>query len=240
MMTAPHQPYAFDGPYAGCYANRAMCMDERHVYTIFDVLMCWPFVSTLELGCFDGASSSAFIESANRWHQIRSVHLCDVSPSASLRSVVSACKDASSVVIQRCASWDLLASPIDFDFVLVDANHDLASVTRELEHILRRQPLCVMAHDTNATRMGYPHAEGAQHLADTLRRHPSYRGRCIEDAVVRDGEETHRGLFLATTSDELFERAREVFRARCPIITPPCAAVDGSSPGAILAAASPA
>lgn len=206
-------PYTFTGPYANCYRNRSMCMDERHVYTIFDVLTGWPFENVLELGCYDGASSTAFIE-ARLAGMSGTITLCDAHISDSLKSVVS---KSSRFVNTMCnLSWNVLATAAPFDFILVDANHDLESVSKELDQILRRVPLCVMAHDTNATRMGYPAAEGAQHLADTLRKHPAYRGKCIEDAVRRSGEETHRGLFFATTDQELYEKARAIFAARCP------------------------
>lgn len=218
-MQAAHAPYSFDQPaYRGCYANRAMCMDERHVYTVFDVLMCWPFENVLELGSFDGASATAFIEAINLGGLFQFT-ACEIMPTKSLRAVIDGVHSAARHRVRTVVdpSTVVLDRVEDFDFILVDANHDLESVSKELEHIVRRQPLCVMAHDTNATRMGYPKAEGAQHLADTLRKHPAYQGRCIEDSVRRQGEETHRGLFFATTDAELYKKARAIFNARCPI-----------------------
>lgn len=216
-MEAAHAPYSFDQPaYSGCYANRAMCMDERHVYTVFDVLMAWPFNSALELGSWEGASSTAFIEAFNR-ESIAGVVFCEVRPTKSLHAVVAEGNLPSNCRIVSAPSWEVLSLDVPFDFILVDANHDLESVSKELAHIIRREPLCVMAHDTNATRMGYPKAEGAQHLADTLRKHPAYRGKCIEDSTRRRGEETHRGLFFATTSQELYEKARDIFGSRCAV-----------------------
>lgn len=204
-------------------------MDERHVYTVFDVLCCWPFMAALELGSYDGASSTAFVEAMNQ-DLLFNVTFCDVHITPNLERVA----DGTHLVCNfSCLpSWTLLEGDTPYDFILVDANHDLDSVSKELTHILRRQPLCVMAHDTNATRMGYPKAEGAQHLADTLRQHPAYQGKCIEDAVVRDGEETHRGLFFATTNQDLYDKARAIFNNRCPVIDAPEATDSPATAGA--------
>lgn len=219
MMESAHAPFDFSGPYANVYRNRAMCIDERHVHTIFDVLMAGRFKSACELGSFDGASTVAFVEAHNRGNLERFI-ACDVMLSQSLSSVL-ANRNSPRVSYTNTKSWELLAregDAFEYDCIFVDANHDLESVTKELDQILKRLPRCIMAHDTNATRMGYPAAEGAAHLADTIRKHPAYRGKCLEDAVVRDGEETHRGLFFATTDQELYGHARAIFAHRCPIL----------------------
>ena len=73
----------------------------------------------------------------------------------------------------------------------------------------RRRPLCVMAHDTNATRAGYAKCEGAELLAHTFSEDVDYF--CIDDCAKRPGERTDRGLFLATTDERLYEAATAVF-----------------------------
>lgn len=177
--------------------------------------MAWEFEHALELGGYDGASTTAFVESLRQGHLPR-LTVSEVRVGQSLCSVLDRAGAFASLL--TIPSWELLAMDGAYDFILVDANHDMESVSKELEHILRRQPLCVMAHDTNATDMGYPRAEGARHLRETLRKHPAYQGKCIEDAVRREGEETHRGLFLATTNPDLFKRAREAFAKWCPVL----------------------
>jgi predicted O-methyltransferase YrrM len=201
--------YTFDGPYAACYSIRYMAMDERHVAMLHGVLSGWPFKNALELGSFRGASSTAFVEAINNGSPMVAT-FCDAEPTESLWSVVRNCSQPGRVRVTADLSWHVLESPETFDFVLVDANHDLESVTLELERLLIRKPLCVMAHDTNATRMGYPKAEGAHHLKRTFQQHDDYY--CIEDAARREGEQTERGLFLATTDPALFRMAVEVFR----------------------------
>lgn len=201
-------PYAFTGPYAHCYINPGMAMDPRHVYIIHEILRAWTFRNVLELGSFCGASSTAFIEAINRGSGFVAT-FCDFDLRESLHDVLSNCESPERCRFIQGASWDVLALDEIFDLVLVDANHDVESVSRELRVLVPRHPLCVMAHDTNATATGYPAAEGARLLKETFQSMPEYR--CIEDAKHREGEETHRGLFFATTDEGLFRVAQKAF-----------------------------
>lgn len=207
----PLTPFFFDGPYGGCYAVPAMAMDRRHVYLIHDILKRWPFKNTLELGSWMGASSTAFVSAINAGSPMVAT-FCDVSPTDSLWDVVGNCRYPERVRVTADKSWEVLESSEDFDLVLVDANHDRASVQAELDRLVIRRPLCIIAHDTSATASGYPHAEGAKMLADELR--TTWRNRweyqTFEDNARREGEETHRGLTIATNDPAL---ARIVRRA---------------------------
>jgi hypothetical protein len=110
-------------------------------------------------------------------------------------------------------STGVLGSLEDFDFIFVDGNHDIKSVAPEVEHLMRRRPLCVMAHDTNNTKMGRQLSEGALHLKETFMAQPDYL--CIEDCTSRFSEETDRGLFFATTNATLCGVARDVYAKWC-------------------------
>ena len=196
-------PFEFDGPYAGCYVDRVLAMDKRHVYMLFEILCCWPFASVLEIGCCNGASSVAFIEAQN----LLGMHVtfCDPYRSQSFKRVLQ-CSIHGSMLITTAKSTEVLAGDETYDMIFIDANHDLESVKPELDLLVKRQPLCVVAHDTNATEAGIDHCEGAQLLRDTFRGMPGYFS--YEDCVKRPHELTHRGLFVATRSAELFARAR--------------------------------
>lgn len=217
-MTTPAPPYTFDGPYAGCYANRAMCVDERHVYLMYEILKSWAFDSALEIGSYNGASSTAFVE-AIRQNKLWRALFCDRFITPSLMNVLengAAHPDSvySPVTTQQQDSVFVLSAPEPFDFIFVDGNHDMASVAPEVEQLVRRRPLCVMAHDTNAMDAGYPKAEGAKYLKETFQKLSGYQ--CIEDAEKRDGEEAHRGMFLATSDPRLFRIASTLFDKWCP------------------------
>ncbi len=201
-------PYTFTEAYAGCYQVPSMAMDARHVFILHGILSAWPFWNALELGSFCGASSTAFIEAINGGSKMNAT-FCDTQVTKSLIDVVENSDDMERVRITPEPSCQVLDSAEVFDFVLVDANHDVASVAPEIERLLIRRPLCVMAHDTNATAAGYVKAEGALMLKRTFEMADDYL--TIEDAVNRPGEETSRGLFFATTSPDLHRIAAEIF-----------------------------
>jgi hypothetical protein len=204
-------PYVFHMAYARCFAVPETAMDKRHVFMLYDVLRSFPFEQALEIGCFNGASSSAFVQAINEGAPFRAT-FCDVAVTHSLMAVVGNCRNPDQVRITSQPSWMVLDTNEPFDFVLVDAAHDTESVSLEIKHLLRRKPLCVMAHDTSATEHGYSKCEGAELLKKTFTAHPEYH--VVEDAIKRPGERTERGLFLATTSKRLRLLASDLFRQR--------------------------
>lgn len=212
VWPGPLTPYTFEGPYSQCYAVPAMAMDRRHVYLIHDILKAWPFRNVLELGSWMGASSTAFVEAINAGADMVAT-FCDVSPTDSLWDVVGNCRVPERVRVTADKSWEVLESAEEYDLVLVDANHDIESVRPELERLAVRRPTCILAHDTSATRNGYPKAEGAAMLAHELKTTWGYRWgyRCIEDSENRPGEETHRGLLFATNEPGLHRLAMRAF-----------------------------
>jgi hypothetical protein len=197
------EPYSFTGPYSRCFDVPEVAMDRRHIFILHDILCSWPFENALEIGSFNGASSTAFVEAINKGEglgQSGTATFCDVSVTHSLMSVVRNCNRPDRVRVTPQPSWAVLDSNEPFDFIFVDAAHDIESVSLELKHLLRRKPLCVMAHDTNATDAGYPLCEGARMLKDTF---ASLGWMFYEDCKKRDGERTERGLFFATDNPDL-------------------------------------
>ncbi len=205
--TLTRPPFEFAGPYAGCYAEPIGTTDKRHVYMMHGILSAWPFRHALEIGSYNGATATAFVEAIGK--SLSLATFCDLYPSKSLRDVVAACRDQNRVNILAQRSVQVLENSVAYDFIFVDACHDIASVTPEVQRLMWRRPLCVMAHDTNATAAGYPACEGAEMLKRTFESQPDYL--CIEDNRQREGERTERGLFLATKDEDLFRIAREVF-----------------------------
>jgi hypothetical protein len=206
------EPYAFGGPYSGCFINPAHAMDRRHIFILHEILKVWPFHSALEIGSFAGASSTAFVEAINSGQGLGIggiATFCDVSVSDSLVDVARNCKDHLRVRITPQPSWAVLDSKLDFDFIFVDGAHDIDTVTIEVAKLKRRRPLCIMAHDTNATAAGYSQCEGAAMLRDVYR---DSEYHCIEDAIDRPNELTKRGLFFATLDKELHMLAWNIFR----------------------------
>lgn len=209
-------PYEFTGNYAFCYRNPRNCMDKRHVYTLFDILCSVPFKSALEVGCADGASSTAFVEAMKRTDDLRCTFV-DPRITQSLIDVVDSQRDSTRALIVQGTSYDVLRSPETyggpFDFVCLDGNHDYESVAAEIALVNRTNLLGIAGHDTSATVAGYPKAEGAELLKRTVMF--DWGWYCIEDNQKREGEETQRGLFFGTPSREVYKRAVAAFRRHC-------------------------
>lgn len=203
-------PYEFTGAYANCYADRQNCMDERHVYMLHDLLLAGGFKNALEIGCYHGASTTAFLEASHKNPNLK-VSLCDMVIGREVMPVISH-RESERVNVFQGISVDLLKKCKDFDFVLVDGSHDIVSVAAELPYLLWDKPRCIVAHDTSATDHGYDCAEGAKLLRYALSIHPEYGQFTYEDDYRRPGEETHRGLFMATTDARFFGRATEIFQ----------------------------
>jgi predicted O-methyltransferase YrrM len=209
--TTTADPYEFYLAYARCFACPQTAMDKRHIFMLYDVLRSHPFEQALEIGCFNGASSTAFVEAINKGASFRAT-FCDVSPTHSLSAVINNCRKPDQVRFTQQPSWMVLDTNEPFDFIFVDAAHDLDSVSLEIKHLVRRRPLCVVAHDTNATAAGYSKCEGAQLLKETFKANTDYY--YYEDSAHREGERTERGLFLATTDYPLYRKAIAAFDSR--------------------------
>ncbi len=209
VANLPVAPYFFTNAYAGCYPDDVIPMDQRHVFILYDILRAWPFQSALELGSYCGASSTAFVEAINRGSPMQAT-FCDTQVTDSLMAVLQNCTYQERIGCATIPSWEVLKKEYDFDFVLVDACHDLISVGWEIEQLQRRRPLCIMGHDTSATMNGYEKCEGAQKLRGIFGGCEGYWS--LEDNAKREGEKTERGLFFATTNRELFGLAEEVFK----------------------------
>ncbi len=193
-------------------------LDRRHLFWLFDILAAGQFQHALEIGCLNGASSTAFVEALNR-DLLQRATFCDIDLRESLGSVLTQARQADRVQTYQGKSIDLLRDSTEtFDFVFVDGDHSLENVRQETELLIQRQTLCVMAHDTNVQSFGDPDYEGPQYLKWGFQTTAPYY--CLEDNAPRPGEDTGRGLFFATTSLALFEAARASLRTWGQISVP--------------------
>jgi len=181
-------------------------IDQRHLFWMYDILLAGHFQHALEIGCLNGASSTAFVEAINAG-RLQKATFCDIELRPSVKSVLAPCRFSDRVKTFEGRSVDLLKQSDPFDFVFVDGDHRLASMPEELDLLLKRKPMCVMAHDTNALAVGYRECDGPPLLKWAFQTTAPYL--CLEDNAPRPGEDTYRGLFFATTSPDLFEAARE-------------------------------
>lgn len=199
------EPYDL-AQYPGIWEFPPASIDRRHLFWMYDVLMAGGFQHALEIGCLYGASSTAFVEAINLG-RLQNATFCDLDIQPSLQSTLATCRVPHRSRVRECRSVDVLSEPESgFDFVFVDGDHSLETVQAEVQLLLKRQPVCVMAHDTSAQISGLPDCDGPPFLKWAFQTTAPYL--CLEDNALRPNELTQRGMFLATTSEEVFEHAR--------------------------------
>ncbi len=178
LYPAPHQYYA----------------DARHVRMIRDELATRNHRRVLEIGCFHGYSSCAFLE-AMADGDVDEVHLCDVNVRDELKRSIQHYGVSDKVTSHSCSSLILLERE-RFDLVFVDGDHGEPTVSKEATLLLRAVTPTVFAHDTGfAAHTKYGTMRGPAILAKMFRSDTRYA--CYEDCEARPGERTDRGLFLA-------------------------------------------
>jgi hypothetical protein len=180
-------------------------MDLRHVGFLYELMFLHPFRKVLEIGCFDGSSTSALVQAINEGCQAE-IHLCDTEFRPCLCEVVA--QAVRPLVLHERPSVEVL-SP-DFDLVIVDGDHGIATVGREVGLILTWQIPTVLAHDTTLSAELFPECDGSRFLGHVLRHHPMYHW--LEDSAHRPGEFTDRGLLVATTDHGLFDAMYPTWR----------------------------
>lgn len=206
----PLDPVPFDlARYPRIWECPQASLDPRHIYWLYDVLASGYFRRALEIGCLNGASSTAFVEAINRG-ALGHATFCDLDVRDTLKAVLSHCTVPERITTFSGRSTELLQYQAEFDFVFVDGDHRLETVRAETDLLLQHRPLCVMAHDSCAQAAGMADCEGVPYLKWRFQTMAPYL--CLEDSAMRAGELTHRGLFLATTSREVFEIARTSLR----------------------------
>lgn len=209
-------PYEFTGPYAGCYTTPAISMDKRHVFVIYELLRSGMFSRALEVGCANGASTTAFVEALNRNDQLTAT-FCDPVTSQMFLNALDNVNDIDRVQLVQAPSKftlsdaDRFGGP--FDFILLDGDHSQETVAEEIGLIDKSQLLGIAGHDTSSTLAGYRKAEGAELLRRTVLF--DWGWYCIEDNLRREGEETHRGFFFGTPSRQVYKRALSAFKRHC-------------------------
>ncbi len=177
-------------------------MDVRHRLFLYRLVSSGLFKNVLEVGCYRGSSASAYLQALNDGAEFN-LTLCDAQVHPVLLDAVSKCRKQPTIR----AIDSLQAINGDFDLIVVDGDHRIAQVSREIGLFLFHQTPTIVAHDTNASHI--PGCEGAVYLGTTFKNHPEYA--CLEDRVKRDGEYTERGMLFATRSKPIFDGVKPVW-----------------------------
>ena len=189
-------------------------MDKRHVEVIYEFLMRIDFNRGCEIGSYTGYSTIAFIEALNHGKDFK-FHISEPNPTRQLRALISLCTKPDNILLHTQQGVDVLEKWTDFDFVMVDGNHNIEGAGLELLMILRHDIPNIIAHDTNIHKideMNHP-CLGSELIGRTLWSHVDYK--CIEDKEQRKGEQTDRGLLFATINEDKYHIGQEIFKDKC-------------------------
>jgi hypothetical protein len=186
------------------HADGPMWMDAVHVKLIYEFLMAARPRSVMELGCFDGFSTSAIVQAKADGAAIEMICV-DREIRPSLFKIVRRARTGwqlwqtdSRIALEQSAVTDVL---------MLDTDHDIETTKSEADIFLRRGWPTVIAHDCGE-KGGCP---GPQWLFAHLRTSSYWRVFC--DDKQRDGMRTDRGLMLATRDMRVTDIARPLFAA---------------------------
>jgi hypothetical protein len=185
-----------------------MNMDLTHIRMLYQILKLGKFENVCEVGSFDGASAIAFIQALNDEY-IQSVTFCDLEFQPRFLNVMGKAIHPNKITISKQSSHITLNST-EFDFVLIDGDHSLKNVEREVNLMLKNNIKHIAAHDSNSTHVGFGECEGARMLKNTYQKLAIFE--TVEDCISRLGERTDRGFFFASQNWDLVKLLRkEVF-----------------------------
>ena len=191
-----HSPYKFteyfDEKGSGWHA------DKRHINILHNLSMASPLNSLLcEIGCCNGASTSAFIEAMKRRKDLRLL-LFDIKITKELLRLVNESGVADRVEIREHPVYDSLTDTAQL--VFIDGNHGWPALA-DLAVCLVLECGVIVLHDTN----GYSpamrkHQHGSILAAKVLKQ--SSKRIFWEDCQKREGERTHRGFLVSWPKEE--------------------------------------
>jgi hypothetical protein len=163
-----------------------MWIDPIHVEVLHDFVMANDFKHIVEIGVWDGFSTSAMIAALASGKTFK-LTCCDLSFRPAFRRVVSMWP----VDTMAVKSIDLLQVVRDCDCVVIDGDHSLENVQAEFAKIHERQIPTIVAHD-----VGRSGDKGPVWLYQKLR--GLYGWRIWFDDEPRPGMATDRGFMIAT------------------------------------------
>ena len=169
-----------------------MWMDPVHVAAIYDFLMHHDFENVVEVGSWDGFSTSAMAQAQLDGKDF--VGCCiDVDIRPNLLRVI----DGRKITVFRGKSLDGLRNVGNCDCVILDGDHELTTVESEAELLFMNHVQTIIAHDVG--RQGAP---GPLWLLAKLQATPGWR--VWMDDMPREGMATARGLMIATKCPDVY------------------------------------
>ena len=184
------------------HAAGPMWMDAEHVEAIYHMAMACGWRHVLELGCWDGFSTSAIVQ-AKIDQAVDRLTCVDREIRPALWRVLGRCRDAWGAW-QGDSRRSLELCDVG-DCVILDTDHDLRTTQDEFERIRAKGWPTIIAHDVGAVG-GCP---GPQWMLAQLLADPAWI--VLVDDQAREGTRTDRGLMLATMEWRVFTQCSAVW-----------------------------
>jgi hypothetical protein len=175
-------------------------MDPMHITMLYDMLTLCKFKNILEIGVYNGISSSAIV-AALQEGSLQSASFVDL-------KIQCVFPRYENLYTYEDDSLNLISS--DFDVIMVDGDHRLPHVAKETALIAFHRIPTVMMHDTNASNVGYLDCDGPEIMLKALKRCGYH---IFEDKLKRDRMRTERGFGLATLDPKVAVIAEKIIHA---------------------------
>ena len=169
------------------------CIGPTFSKMIYNLMTSKLFSNVLEIGCLHGYSTHSFVSALKNGYEFK-FSICDVNFNENVLKMVS------DLPIRIFNKKSIHVISPEFDFIFIDASHDIKSVSEEIEKILDCKTDTVLAHDTfiNAEKF-----KGAVFLRKVLSNHKDYFHINYYKKIPND--QVHYGMSLFTRRKTVFD-----------------------------------
>lgn len=169
------------------------CIGPTFSKMIYDLMTSKLFFNVLEIGCLHGYSTHSFVSALKNGYKFK-FSICDVNFNENVLKMVAGLP----VSVHNKKSIQVIST--EFDFIFVDASHDIKSVSEEIEKILDCKTDTVLAHDTFINGEKF---KGAVFLRKVLSTHKDYFHINYYKKIPND--QVHYGMSLFTKRKTVFD-----------------------------------
>lgn len=183
--------------------NSKSSIGKTYRQLLFNLLIRCSFKNVLEIGCFRGYSSCAFLEALNHGCNFQYT-ICD--PKPKIRpELLETCSKKDKITITTKSSLEVISPK--YDFIFIDGDHSTHYVGFELMKLIDSNIETMLAHDTYIENPKY---KGANLYRYCFAHHKDYH--YVEDSIFRQNESTVLcGLSFFTKNIEIYNKVYPLF-----------------------------
>lgn len=176
------------------------CVGPSFGRLIYDLMISNLFYNVLEIGSAEGYSTHSFISALKNGSNFKFT-ICDVRIQDSVRKMI---KNHPEVRVEQKRSIEVIDKK--FDFIFVDGNHDICTVSEEILKILDCNTKTILAHDTFINHHDF---RGSVLLHKVFYNNKNYY--CVYHNKRKKEDQTHYGISFFTQDKKIYEYAKKMF-----------------------------